>query len=160
MAVVQNGINNTVGASNSGVTNTLTVQNPSNTASSAAACLITVGGTTSANPYISWAVGTTRVWALGIENAATQRLTLSMDAAGSVSPGGGNYIYSVTAGATSFLSSMTFWIPTMALGGLSNPGAAVNFNIANTSATAASDATLSLQVNNGGGAGGGNSYIG
>lgn len=130
----------------SGQTRTLTIENTSNTASSAATQLIKVAGTSAANPYTQWAVGTTRVWALGIENASSQRLTLSMDAAGTVSPGGGNYIYSATAGATSFLSSFTFWIPTVAIGGLTNPGAPVNLNIQNSSTTALSDAVLSLNT--------------
>lgn len=157
--LIFSGNNLLTGTARSGNSNIHTITNPSNTASSNASQLITVGGTSAGNPYTQWAVGTTRAWALGIENSASQRMTLSMDAAGTVTPGGGNYIYSATPGATSFLSSFTFWVPQVAVGGLSNPGGGVNLNIANTSATASSDAFLSIQVNNGGGAGGGNSYV-
>jgi hypothetical protein len=151
MVTVTNSINNTVGASNSGITNNLLIQNPSNTASSAAACLISVGGTTSANPYTSWIVGTTQAWALGIENAASQRLTLSNSASGAVVPGGGNYIFSAIPGATSFLSTFTFWVPQVAVGGLSNPGSPVNLNISNTSTTAGSSSSLLIQTSTTGG---------
>ena len=81
-----NGINNTVGASVSGVTNTLTIQNPSNTSSSAAQCLLTVGGTSSASNWAQWTVGSTRSWALGQNNSDSQKLYLNYNNSASVSP--------------------------------------------------------------------------
>lgn len=86
MVAANNAIDNTVGASISGVTNTMTIQNPSNTASSAAQVLITVGGTTSGSPWIQWTVGTTESFALGQNNSASQRLYLNYNNSASVSP--------------------------------------------------------------------------
>ncbi len=64
-----NAINNTVGASISGVTNTLTVTNASDTASSAARGRITVGGSSSADPSLNFNVAAANDFEIGIDNS-------------------------------------------------------------------------------------------
>ena len=72
MADSNNAINNTVGASISGVTNTLTLTNPSNTASSAARETITVGGGFAGNPTLNFNVGgaVNANYEIGIDNVS------------------------------------------------------------------------------------------
>ena len=77
MVAANNAIFNTVGASISGVTNTLTVTNPSNTASSAARSTVTVGGTSAGNPTRNWNVAGSTDWEMGIDNADSQKWKLS-----------------------------------------------------------------------------------
>ena len=77
MVAANNAISNTVGASISGVTNTLTVTNPSNTASSAARETIVVGGGTAGDPTINWNVSGVTNWEMGIDNSATDSLKIS-----------------------------------------------------------------------------------
>jgi hypothetical protein len=74
-------INNKVGASISGVTNTLTVTNPSNTASSAARETITVGGGTAADPTLNFNVSGVTNWEMGIDNSVNDNLTISQGTA-------------------------------------------------------------------------------
>lgn len=81
MVSSNNAINNTVGASISGVTNTLTVTNPSNTASSAARETITVGGGTAADPTINWNVSGVTNWEMGIDNSDSDKWKLSQGTA-------------------------------------------------------------------------------
>lgn len=81
MVASNNGIYNTVGASISGVTNTLTVTNLSNTASSAARETIVVGGGTAADPTINWNVSGVTNWEMGIDNSVSDNLTISQSAA-------------------------------------------------------------------------------
>lgn len=99
MTTITNSINNTIGASNSGVTNTLTVQNTSNTASSQAQILTTVGGTTAGDVWNQWTVGTTRSYAIGIDNSDSQKLKLAMAAAATVDPSSGTALLSIDPGA-------------------------------------------------------------
>lgn len=81
MSTSNNGIYNTVGASISGVTNTLTVTNPSNTASSAARETITVGGGTAADPTINWNVSGVTDWEMGIDNSDSDKWKLAQGTA-------------------------------------------------------------------------------
>lgn len=81
MVSANNGINNTVGATISGATNTLTVTNGSNTASSAANCLITVGGSSSADPTLQHSISGVTTWTQGIDNSASDAFKLSASAA-------------------------------------------------------------------------------
>jgi hypothetical protein len=70
--VVQNeGPSRTIGSANSGATNTLTVTNSSNTATSSANILSTVGGTTAADPTFQSSVSGTTTWTWGIDNSVT-----------------------------------------------------------------------------------------
>lgn len=77
MVATNNAIFNTVGASISGVTNTLTVTNPSNTASSAAREVITVGGGTAGDPTINWNVAAATDWEMGIDNSDADKWKLA-----------------------------------------------------------------------------------
>lgn len=74
-------INNSIGASISGVTNTLTITNPSNTASSAAREIITVGGAAAGDPTINWNVSGVTDFEMGIDNSVSDNLTISQSAA-------------------------------------------------------------------------------
>ena len=74
-------INNKVGSSVSGVTNTFTVTNPSNTASSAARETITVGGGTAADPTLNFNVSGVTDWEMGIDNSVSDNLTISQGTA-------------------------------------------------------------------------------
>ncbi|OGT44272.1 MAG: hypothetical protein A3F13_02580 [Gammaproteobacteria bacterium RIFCSPHIGHO2_12_FULL_40_19] len=71
MAVINNSINNKIGGSNSGATNTLTVDNASNSASSSALLNITVGGTSADDAYQTFTVSGVTTWAQGIDNSVT-----------------------------------------------------------------------------------------
>ena len=77
MVASNNGIYNTIGASISGVTNTLTVTNPSNTASSAARETITVGGGSAGDPTTNWNVSGVTNWEAGIDNSDSDKWKLS-----------------------------------------------------------------------------------
>lgn len=81
MVSANNAIYNTVGASISGVTNTFTVTNPSNTASSAARETITVGGGTAADPTMNWNVSGVTDWEMGIDNSDSDKWKLSQGTA-------------------------------------------------------------------------------
>lgn len=81
MVSINNVINNTIGASNSGNTNTLTLTNPSNTASSAARQTITVGGTSAANPTLNFDVSGSTDFEIGIDNSDSQKLKISQSTA-------------------------------------------------------------------------------
>lgn len=81
MSTSNNPINNTVGASISGVTNTFTVTNASNTASSAARSKITVGGGSAADPTINFNVAGVTDWEMGIDNSVSDNLTISQGTA-------------------------------------------------------------------------------
>lgn len=86
MVTINNSINNTVGASNSGVTNTLTVTNPSDTASSQAQILTTVGGTSSGDVWQQFSIGSTTSWAIGIDNSDSDKLKITTAASGTATP--------------------------------------------------------------------------
>lgn len=77
MVSANNSINDTVGASISGVTNTLTVTNPSNTASSAARETITVGGASAGDPISQWDISGVTTWSMGIDNSDSDNLKMN-----------------------------------------------------------------------------------
>lgn len=130
MVSINNSDNNTVGASNSGVTNTFTVTNSSNTASSAANCQITVGGGTAADPQTTYTVTGATDWSVGIDNSASDAYVI----AASTALGTTNVVSIATGGAVSFV-----------LGNVdvtkSSSGADVSETVSNTSNTASSTAT-------------------
>ena len=66
-----NDINSSIGTANSGATNTFTITNPSNTASSQANEIITVGGTSAGDPFTTYTVSGTTNWSQGIDNSVT-----------------------------------------------------------------------------------------
>ena len=71
MAVINNNINNKVGSGNSGATNTLTVDNASDTASSISLVNITVGGTTAGDAFETFTISGTTNWSQGVDNSVT-----------------------------------------------------------------------------------------
>lgn len=81
MVTVINPSNNTSGATNSGVTNTLTVTNPSNTASSQAQVNVTVGGTSSGDAFTTYTVAGTTNWSQGLDNSDSDAYVLSASTA-------------------------------------------------------------------------------
>lgn len=81
MSTNNNPIASKIGASISGVTNTLTVTNPSNTASSAARETITVGGGTAADPSLNFNVSGVTDWELGIDNSDSDKWKISQGTA-------------------------------------------------------------------------------
>ncbi len=103
MVTFANSINSTIGASISGATNTLTIQNPSNTASSQAQCLITVGGTTAGDVWTQYTVGSTTTWAQGISQVASRDFRLTLAAAATGNPSAGTtFMRAQTAGSVNF----------------------------------------------------------
>lgn len=76
-----NPIASKVGATISGVTNTFTVTNPSNTASSAARETIVVGGASAADPTLNWNVSGVTNWEAGIDNSDSDKWKLSQGTA-------------------------------------------------------------------------------
>jgi len=135
MVAINNSINNAVGGSNSGVTNTFTVSNDSNTASSAANSQITVGGATAADPQTTYTVTGVTSWSQGIDNSASDAFVL----AASTALGTTNVMSAATGGAVSFV-----------LGNVdvtkSSSGADVSLTVSNTSNTASSTATNYITV--------------
>lgn len=81
MVESNNAINNTVGASITGVTNTLTVTNGSDTGSSAARATITVGGGSASDPTLNFNVSGVTDWEMGIDNTASDFLKISQGTA-------------------------------------------------------------------------------
>lgn len=103
MVNINNAVNNTVGAANKGVTNTLTIQNQDNTSTnSQATTLLTVGGatagTSAGNVWTQYTIGTTQSYSVGINNAASQTLQINSNAGATVSPASGTTIWETTAG--------------------------------------------------------------
>ena len=71
MVTIKNDINDTIGATNTGVTNTLTVDNASDTASSSALINVTVGGTSAGDAFETFTVAGTTNWSIGTDNSVT-----------------------------------------------------------------------------------------
>ncbi len=130
MAQAANTINSSIGASNSGAVNTLTVTNPSNTASSDALVNVTVGGTSAGDAFQTFTVSGTTNWSQGVDNSASDAFVL----AASTALGTTNVISAATGGAVSF-----------PLGNVdvtkSASGADVSVTSSNTSNTSSSTAT-------------------
>ena len=81
MVSINNGIDNKVGASNSGNTNTFTITNPSNTASSAARETVIVGGGSAADPTLNFNVSGVTNWEMGIDNSDSDKFKLAQGTA-------------------------------------------------------------------------------
>lgn len=81
MVSINNSIGNTIGGSNSGVTNTFTVTNSSNTASSQANEVITVGGGTAGDPYTTYTVSGATNFSIGIDNSASDAFVIAASTA-------------------------------------------------------------------------------
>lgn len=78
MVTINNAINDTVGASNSGATNTFTVTNSSNTASSAARETVTVGGSSAGDATLNFNVNGATDWETGIDNSDSDKYKISL----------------------------------------------------------------------------------
>ncbi len=130
-----NSINSNIGAANSGATNTLTVTNPSNTASSQANEVINVGGGTAGDPFITYTVTGATSWSEGIDNSASDAFVIAA---------------STALGTTNVVSMATGGNVSVVLGDLditrSNSGANVTSTISNTSNTATSNALQQITV--------------
>lgn len=101
-----NQINNTVGSSISGVLNSLTVTNSSNTASSESKITLTVGGGTSGDTWIEHAIGASRSYAQGIDNSDSDKLKLTTAAAATCNPSTATPAWELTPG-TGFVYDQT-----------------------------------------------------
>jgi hypothetical protein len=98
MAGITNSINNTVGGSNSGATNTFTVTNSSNTASSKALVNVTVGGSTADDAFTTYTVSGVTNWSQGVDNSDSDAYVL----AASTALGTTNVIHASTAGILNY----------------------------------------------------------
>lgn len=81
MVASSNAINNTVGATISGVTNQLKIINDSNTASSQAQSLIRVGGASAGDPSQLYTVTGATNWIQGIDNSDSDKFKVSASTA-------------------------------------------------------------------------------
>lgn len=130
-----NSINSTIGSSNSGANNTLTIQNTSNTAASQANALITVGGATADDPFTTYTVTGATSWSEGIDNSVSDNFVI----AASTALGTTNVVSMTTGGAVSVV-----------LGDLSttrsSSGATVASSTINGSNTASSNALQQVTV--------------
>lgn len=136
------GPSRTIGSTNTGNTNTLTVTNPSNTASSAANIVSTVGGGTAADATYQAVVSGVTTWTWGVDNSDSDAYVI----AASATLGTTNVMKSTTAGAITFPASTV-----SATGGdfdvtRSNSGAAVTATVSNSSNTATSSANIVASV--------------
>ena len=90
MPTSTNAINNTVGNSNPGGSNLLSVINLDNTSTnSTASCNIFVGGSSAGPTWTQYTAGTTLAWATGL-NTGTQNLEIRSNSSNVVSPTTGN----------------------------------------------------------------------
>lgn len=89
------GPSRTIGSANSGATNTLTLTNTSNTASSASKVQVTVGGTSAADPQTTYTVTGAANWSHGIDNSVDDNFVL----AASTQLGTTNVMSATTGGA-------------------------------------------------------------
>jgi hypothetical protein len=142
---INNSINNTVGGSNSGATNTFTVTNSSNTASSVAHEVISVGGASAGDAFTTYTVTGVTNWSLGIDNSDSDNFILSA----STALGTTNVLTATTAGAVQCVLG-DFAV------GRSSSGGTVQSAVVNGSNTANSDAKFVVQQ---GGPSGGDAYI-
>lgn len=83
----------TLSKSASGSTNEIVTTNTSNTASSAAANIISVAGTSAGDAWSQWTVGSTRSYALGIDNSSTQDFKMTYANSASIDPSSGTDVF-------------------------------------------------------------------
>lgn len=125
----------TIGTTRTGLSNVLTVQNPSNTASSVAQVLTTVGGATAGDPFHTYTVSGATSWSTGVDNSASDAYVVSA---------------STALGTTNVMSMATGGNVSVVLGNLdttrSASGATVTNTVSNTSNTASSHALFQATV--------------
>ncbi|HDZ25433.1 hypothetical protein LCGC14_0457060 [marine sediment metagenome] len=91
------------GISNTGATNTIKLQNPSDTASSSSQIEVSVGGISAGDPWVQWSVGATQSWSAGIHNSDSDKFKITTDGDATVDPSSGTEVMvSTVAGAISF----------------------------------------------------------
>ena len=95
---LKSGPSETFGSSNSGGTNTITATNTSNTASSNASIVATVGGTSAADAFYQAIVSGTTTWSWGVDNSDSDAYVLSASA----TPGTTNVMRAATTGEITF----------------------------------------------------------
>lgn len=138
-----NSINSTIGASNSGATNTLTITNPSNTASSQAQEIITVGGATAGDAFTTYTVAGVTNWSQGIDNSVSgDPFVISA----STALGTTNTLTIDTLGNTIVFGTTA---STPVLLGIDNPdtnAASISYFYAATGATSAADMFVKLGI--------------
>jgi hypothetical protein len=130
-----NSINSSIGASNSGATNTFTVTNPSNTASSQALVNVSVGGGTAGDAFTTYTVSGATDWSTGVDNSASDAFVIAA---------------STALGTTNVMSMATGGAVSAVLGNFdttrSASGADVSITTSNTSNTASSTASYYATV--------------
>lgn len=89
-------INNTVGGSASGGTNTMTIENTSNTASSAAELEISVGGTSAGDAWTRYTIGTSRSYVTGIDNDDSDAFKITTTNSATLTPSSGTTVAKCT----------------------------------------------------------------
>lgn len=106
MVTNNNSINNTVGYTNLGATNTLTIQNKDNSSvNTAAQCNIVVGGTSAGPAWTQYTAGSSRAWAVGMNTASSQNFQITTNASGTVNPSTGTQILTATTAGNITLPS-------------------------------------------------------
>lgn len=129
------GPSRTIGSANSAGTNTLTVTNSSNTASSIARILTSVGGTSSDDPYHTFTVTGGTSWSQGIDNSDSDKLKICE---GTALTANDTFVIA-SGGASSFLRGNVDVTR-------SANGADVSLTASNSSNTASSTATVYATV--------------
>ncbi len=102
MVAINNATNNTIGASNTGATNTLTVSNSSDTSSSAAVLNVSVGGSTAADPQVTYTVTGLTSWCHGIDNSVTSPADDPLVFSNGTALGTNNVISAATSGEINY----------------------------------------------------------
>lgn len=138
-----NAIDSTIGASNSGATNTFTVTNPSNTASSQALVNVTVGGTSAGDAFTTYTVAGTTNWSQGVDNSASDSFVLSA----STALGTTNTQVIDTAGNTTFNNTGTSALLTLNVLNSDTNAASTSSVKAGVAAGSAADPYLHVSVN-------------
>lgn len=82
----------------SGATETVTVQNTSNTASSQASVLVSCGGASAGDVWDQFSIGTTNSYAVGIDNSDSDKLKITTSASGTVNPSSATQLWNMTTG--------------------------------------------------------------
>ena len=94
--IMKEGPSRIIGSANVGGSNVLTTTNTDNTnASSDAAIIASVGGSSAGDPYIQYSVGSTRSYCTGIDNSFSDSYNLNTDTSGTVTPSSGTNLIAI-----------------------------------------------------------------
>lgn len=129
----------------SGDTETLTVTNTSNTASSQAQILASVAGASAGDSWNQWTIGSVASYALGLDNSDSDKLKLNYSASASVDPSSGTNVVTYDPSAKTWTENVSNFVvqDTIGAGGpqisLNNSSSAANagarFTIGTSSTT-------------------------